>query len=124
MSFRSGGMDYPLPDPELVFDSYRRRWNAFALARLTILDDWLDWLRRSVAVSRFDVHSEPMRLPDGLQMGCIGKVQYAIVDLADLPNDAVAVLNCLADYAFFCGTGRKTTQGMGQTVRPAGWSDG
>lgn len=122
MSFRSEGMDYPLPDPELVFDSYRRRWNAFAPAHLTIADDWLSWLRRSVAVSRFDVRSEPMRFPDGLQIGCAGKVQYAVV-AADAPDDAVAILNCLADYAFFCGTGRKTTQGMGQTLRLARWAE-
>lgn len=123
MSFRSEGMDYPLPDPELVFDSYRRRWNAFAPARLAIPDDWLGWLRRSVAISRFDVRSEPMRFPDGLQIGCAGKVQYTVVGPAALPDDDVAVLNCLADYAFFCGTGRKTTQGMGQTLRLAGWAE-
>jgi CRISPR/Cas system endoribonuclease Cas6 (RAMP superfamily) len=27
----------------------------------------------------------------------------------------------LADYAFFCGTGHKTTQGMGQTRRLERW---
>jgi CRISPR/Cas system endoribonuclease Cas6 (RAMP superfamily) len=26
-------------------------------------------------------------------------------------------MNLLADFAFFCGTGKKTTVGMGQTVR-------
>jgi CRISPR-associated endoribonuclease Cas6 len=118
MSFRSEGMDYPLPDPELVFDSYRRRWNAFAPADLAIADDWLDWLRRSVAVSRFELRSEPMRFPDGLQIGCTGKVQFSVIGAGE---HALDVLNCLADYAFFCGTGRKTTQGMGQTQRLPGW---
>ncbi|MCS7055075.1 MAG: hypothetical protein NZM18_02710 [Thermoflexales bacterium] len=74
-----------------------------------------------MAVSRFDLRSEPMHFPDGLQIGCVGKVQYIVVGAATSDDDAVAVLNCLADYAFFCGTRRKTTQGMGQTLRLAGW---
>jgi CRISPR-associated endoribonuclease Cas6 len=119
MSCRSDGMDYPLPDPELVFDSYRKRWNTFAPQHLFISESWLDWLRASVAVSRFDLKTEPIRFPDGLQIGCVGRVRYLVLEPGLGDREAVAVFNCLADYACFCGTGRKTTQGMGQTTRLA-----
>ena len=48
-------------------------------------------------------------------IGFTGKVTYYIDHKA--PPDLVFQMNLLADYAFFCGTGRKTTIGMGQTVR-------
>ena len=47
--------------------------------------------------------------------GFTGKVSYYIDKKA--PPDLVFQMNLLADYTFFCGTGRKTTVGMGQTVR-------
>jgi CRISPR-associated endoribonuclease Cas6 len=31
--------------------------------------------------------------------------------------DKLKALNALADFAFYCGTGAKTTMGMGQTRR-------
>ena len=119
VSFRRNNMDYPLPEPELVFDSYRRRWNEFGPEPLRIPDDWLAWLRGSIAISRFDLHTAPMRFPDGLQIGCVGRVQFEALRPAD--DDALRTLAQLVEYAFYCGTGRKTTQGMGQTARLAQW---
>ena len=33
------------------------------------------------------------------------------------PNELVGQMHVLAEFAFFCGTGKKTTVGMGQTVQ-------
>lgn len=119
-SFRSREMHYPLPDPILVFESYRARWNAFAPDPLRIADAWAEWLARAVAVARFELHSQVMSFKDYVQIGCVGVVQYCVV--ARAPNrEGIAPLNALADYAYFCGTGHKTTQGCGQTRRVERW---
>jgi CRISPR-associated endoribonuclease Cas6 len=124
-SFRRQEMDYPLPDPVLVFDSYRRRWNSFAHEELQIDERWLEWVKTAVTISRFDLRTEPKRFPDGLQIGCTGRIQFGLSRRAareqtqGYGRDGSAVLAQLAEYAFYCGTGRKTTQGMGQTARLA-----
>lgn len=120
-SFKSREMHYPLPDPILVFESYRARWNAFAPEPLRIADAWSEWLARAVAVARFEVRSQVMPFKEYAQIGLVGMVQYSVV--ARAPNrEGIAPLNALAEYAYFCGTGHKTTQGCGQTRRLERWS--
>lgn len=115
-SFKSQGMHYPLPDPVLVFESYRARWNAFAPEPLRIAEEWAAWLRAAVAVARADIVTQSMPFKDYQQIGFVGTVEYAVVERAP-DQEGIAPLNALADYAYFCGTGHKTTQGCGQTRR-------
>ncbi|MBI5650388.1 MAG: CRISPR system precrRNA processing endoribonuclease RAMP protein Cas6 [Chloroflexi bacterium] len=115
-SFRSHDMHYPLPDPVMVFASYHARWNAFAPEPLRISEAWLEWLQHSVAVTRFDLESRAVKFKDFVQIGCVGTVQYSVMQ-HQTDRGGVAPLNALATYAEFCGTGHKTTQGMGQTRR-------
>jgi CRISPR-associated endoribonuclease Cas6 len=119
-SFRSNGMHYPLPDPMMVFESYRARWNAFAPEALTISDEWAGWLRQSVAVQRAEIKTQTVQFKDYQQIGFVGVVEYTVVHRAP-DREGIAPLNALAEYAYFCGTGHKTTQGMGQTRRIAQW---
>ena len=42
---------------------------------------------------------------------------YSPTALKLLDENMLRVTNCLADFAFYCGTGYKTTMGMGQTRR-------
>lgn len=116
-SFKMGEMHYPLPDPTLVFASYRARWNAFAPEQLRIDERWLEWVKSGVAVSRFELQSQSVDFGRYQQIGCVGKVQYTVIDRGPESKEGRGPLNALADYAFFCGTGHKTTQGMGQTRR-------
>ena len=118
-SFRSNEKHYPFPDPVLVFTSYLTRWNAFATDWL-IDESWLEWLRAAVAPSRFQLRSETVRFPHFYQVGCVGSVEYRAVAEVD-DDQALQVWNALADYAYYCGTGHKTTQGMGQTIRLDQW---
>ncbi len=124
VSFRRNGKDYPLPEPELVFDSFRRRWNEFGPEALRIGDEWSAWVRNNIVVSRFDLHTVPMRFPDGvMQIGCVGRVQFEVNGAESHNQAALQALAGLIEYAFYCGTGRKTTQGMGQTVRQKTWDE-
>jgi len=50
-------------------------------------------------------------------VGFLGEVTFSITKARALNQAHVWQLNALADYAPFCGTGRKTTLGMGQTRR-------
>ena len=116
-SFRRSGMHYPLPDPALVFASYCARWNAFAPEALHIAPHWLEWLGKMVGISDLDLQMSEVQLErDYKQIGVVGEVVYEVAGKSGLP-DGSAQLQALADYAQFCGTGHKTTQGMGQTRR-------
>lgn len=120
-AFATRGMHYPLPDPIMVFASYRARWNAFAPGEFHIDDAWAEWLAQGVAVSRFELGTQAMRFGEYQQIGCVGAVQYNVVDRQTDATATRGPLNALADYALFCGTGHKTTQGMGQTRRLERW---
>ncbi len=119
-SFRSHDMHYSLPDPVMVFASYLARWNAFAPAPVQIADAWLAWLQASVAVTRFNLESRIVKFKDFIQVGCVGTAQYSVMR-QQTDRGGIAPLNALASYAEFCGTGHKTTQGMGQTRRVKDW---
>ena len=120
-SFKSNAMHYPLPDPMMVFESYRARWNAFAPEALAISDEWANWLRQSVAVARAEIVTQNVQFKDYQQIGFVGVVEYAVVSRAP-DREGRGPLNALANYAYFCGTGHKTTQGMGQTRRLLDWA--
>jgi len=125
LSFTSKEMDYLLPDPVYVFSSYLDRWNAFAPEEYRIDEPpaFLDWVRNAVGLSRFELRTESLKFSKHQLIGCVGQVQYRVIKVIESTPHALKMFNVLADYAFFCGTGRKTTQGMGQTTRLNRWQD-
>jgi len=116
-SFKAGPMHYPLPDPHAVFQSHLSRWNAFAPRSLQINVSLLDVVDAHVAVARYRTHTEIVDLGPGRVVGFVGTVSFQVLRSHLLGEDVLRSLNVLADYAAFCGTGHKTTQGMGQTRR-------
>ena len=116
-SFKSREMLNPLPDARSVFQSHLVRWNAFASEPLEPQEVFLDWVMNHVAVSKFDLRTEVLGFGRHLQIGCVGEAHYRVAERMDGDAELVCWLNRLADYAYFCGTGHKTTQGMGQTRR-------
>lgn len=121
LSFTSREMDYILPDPVFAFSSYIDRWNAFVPHALQVDPAYIEWVRDAVAVSRFDLHSQALKFKSHQLIGCTGRIQYRIVKTDKSTPLAVHTFNALASFAEFCGTGRKTTQGMGQTTRYPQW---
>lgn len=116
-SFKSKEMHYTLPDAVLVFSSHLARWNAFAPPELRVDEAWPEWVRQTVAAARFRLESREVRFRDYVQMGCVGLADYEVIRPVRSTDLAAQVFNVLGDYAYFCGTGHKTTQGMGQTRR-------
>ncbi|MBP9501916.1 MAG: CRISPR system precrRNA processing endoribonuclease RAMP protein Cas6 [Candidatus Promineofilum sp.] len=102
----------PFPLPDSLIKSWLRRWNAFN--DIEQLWQWLPHWRKSLVVSGYSLRTVPVRYGRQLRIGCVG--WYGLRAL-NLPPDERAIINALADYAFYCGSGHHTTQGMGLTRR-------
>ena len=116
-TFRAGNLDSPLPEPGAVFHSWLSRWNDFGPPDRRISTELLETVRTNVAISAHRMRTERHDLGRSQVVGFLGKVTFVITKARRLNQALVWQLSALADYAEFCGTGRKTTHGMGQTRR-------
>jgi len=112
-AFRSQGRDVPLPSPSLVFDGLLRKWNAFS--PLALPEEAKRYAEECVALSRFRLRSHWVSFEaggKGAQVGFSGEVRFRF-----LVGDGywTRLMTLLAGYAFWAGTGYRTTAGMGQT---------
>lgn len=103
-----GHLPFPLPDSLVA--SWLRRWQAFA--PLSLPEELPQLVREGVVVSSYRLKTVPVRHGKRLTVGCVG--QYKLYAL-DLPPAIQAALDTLAQYAFYVGSGHRTTQGMGMT---------
>ncbi len=112
--FRTGNLDLPLPLPRLVFRSYQKRFEEFA--ELAFPANFGEMVERYIGIARLTrINTAVIKTKNVMLIGFTGNVIFEIHAAA--PPEFVSCANLLADYAFFCGTGRKTTVGMGQTKR-------
>lgn len=101
----------PFPLPESLIGSWLRRWQAFA--PLALPEEELEtWARSNLAVSSYRLHTLPAREGDRLRVGCVGMLTLRALDM---PPYLRAAVDLLAHYAFYCGSGAHTAQGLGQT---------
>lgn len=114
-SFRRKGHHLPLPWPRNVFHSYLRRWNEFSNQPVD-QDDFLDWVDDHVVFQRHELASEKIAAGKrGSVTGFTGAVTYGLGTKADDGPEYVQLFYTLGHYAPYCGTGHKTTFGLGQT---------
>jgi CRISPR-associated endoribonuclease Cas6 len=113
-----------MPTPMTIFQSYLMAWNVYAAPAFE--DDLLALVERDVLVTRYHLRTRALQLRSvsnesegkhaSSQIGFLGRCAFTCFS----PERALwRTLHLLADFAFFCGTGYKTTQGMGQTRRVA-----
>jgi CRISPR-associated endoribonuclease Cas6 len=114
-SFRRKGSHFPLPLPFNLFHSYLRRWNDFS-GRKADQDTFLNWIDESVVMLRHQLRSQKVSVgKSGSVTGFTGAIQFGLTRKA-LQNTAfVQLFLALGQLAPFCGTGHKTTFGLGQT---------
>lgn len=113
-TFRSKGKrNIILPLPSMVFGSYLARWKAFSHVSLPPLLD--KSLENGVIVGRYTLKSNILHFNSYQETGFEGACTFIIEN--SVPEEEVRAMNALADFAFYCGTGAKTTMGMGQTRR-------
>jgi CRISPR-associated endoribonuclease Cas6 len=115
--FKAGDLDSPLPAPHSMIRSWLSRWSQYAPPPLRINVALVDAAWAHVAISGYDLSTKVRDLGYGKQMGFVGRLSLRVVKAGKLGEEILRQLNALADYAEFCGTGRKTTHGMGQTRR-------
>ncbi|MBD2429316.1 CRISPR-associated endoribonuclease Cas6 [Phormidium sp. FACHB-1136] len=114
-SFRRKGHHLPLPWPRNVFHSYLRRWNEFA-NRPVDQDAFLDWVDDHVVFQRHELVSEKIAAGKrGSVTGFTGAVTYGLAGKAAENPEFEQLFYTLGHYAPYCGTGHKTTFGLGQT---------
>ena len=114
-SFRSKGHHFPLPTPDKLFHSYLRRWNHFANNKFD-QEPFLNWVEENVIISRHQLES--VRVAGGkrgLVTGFVGAVELELAKSANKNTDFIKLYKALGQLAPYCGTGHKTTFGLGQT---------
>ena len=114
-AFRRGDLDLPLPIPELVFGSYLAKWQAFSPIPLDRVFSEPGFFTRHIGVKEHRIRTLPFYDGRVIVPGFVGKCTFIIK--GNLEEEIIRQINCLADFAFYAGTGRKTTHGMGMTRR-------
>ncbi|NER79766.1 MAG: CRISPR-associated endoribonuclease Cas6 [Leptolyngbya sp. SIO1D8] len=118
-SFRRKGHHLPLPWPRNVFHSYLRRWNLFS-GEAVSQDDFLDWIDEHVIIQRHQMQSVKVAAGKrGSVTGFTGAIAYSLDRKAAENPDFHRLFFTLGRLAPYCGTGHKTTFGLGETL--AGW---
>jgi CRISPR-associated endoribonuclease Cas6 len=109
--FHSSGRNVILPFPAFVFGSYFDRWNANADSPLGA--DVRRFAEESVEISAFRMSTDQVQLNRGSSVtGFTGTCQFRA---QNHEQSWLRVLHLLAAFSFWCGTGYKTTMGLGQT---------
>lgn len=119
-SFRHHGNHLPLPMPDILFQSYLRRWNCFAPFEVN-KTDFKQWVSEHVVIARHTLQSSKVQAgKQGSVTGFTGAIQFHITSKAKADRDYVRLIYTLEHLAPYCGTGHKTTFGLGQTR--LGWN--
>lgn len=110
--FRSNNLDVPLPRPTLVFDGLLQKWNRYA--PLPLDDDLKTWIETHLGVGRYNLKTNLLKFsPNGgdAMPGFQGECRLSFVKADPIHK---AMIQTLAEFAFYAGVGRRTTMGMGQ----------
>ena len=108
-AFRQGQYDTALPTRDCVFNSLLNRWNKYSGIELS------DIPLESIFPSFFNIQTEIAADSRSKFIGCVGEISYRI--LGDVDALTIKQINALADFALYCGVGRKTPMGMGMIRR-------
>jgi CRISPR-associated endoribonuclease Cas6 len=100
------------PEPRTCFTGYLLKWNAFSPV-LMPEETLLEYVSLHMKLFRQELRPAPMKLGRYVIRGVVGTVVWTAEDGTPY---VLRLVNALADYAFYCGTGTHTTQGMGQTM--------
>ena len=104
------------------YQSWVNKWNTFAPMQID-KRQLLDFVERHAGLTAVDSKNRVLDFGRNRIRGYVGSCAYQFYtepQLTDTSEEDIEMLrwvNLLADYAFYCGTGYKTTMGMGQTRR-------
>lgn len=114
-SFRRRGNHFPLPVPSNLFHSYLRRWNLFS-GYPVAEEAFLEWVENHVRIDRHWLES--LTVAGGKQgnvTAFIGAITFSLSPQGRKNATFSQLFHSLGYFAPYCGTGHKTTFGLGQT---------
>ncbi len=98
------------------YQSWVNKWNAFAPVKLD-KEEILAFIADHGQVTNVKAESRALNFGKHTEVGWVGKCDCVFYPEDSLDENLLRTANCLADFAYYCGTGYKTTMGMGQTKR-------
>jgi CRISPR-associated endoribonuclease Cas6 len=108
-AFRQGKFDSVIPTRESVFNSLLSRWNKYSGIEIP------QSIQDALFASFVNIKTEVVNNYHSSFIGIVGEVSYRI--MGDVEPLVIKQINALADFALYCGIGRKTPMGMGMTRR-------
>jgi CRISPR-associated endoribonuclease Cas6 len=112
-AFKRRGGNLPLPDPQLAFRGYLDHWRLFSLVPFS--SDFMEVMEQSILLTDFNISTVSHEMDYGKEHGFTG---WCCFVLAGRHHEThIREFNVLADYAYYCGTGRNSSLGMGVTRR-------
>lgn len=110
-TFNRYGRDYPLPEPQLVFENLLKRWNAFSHIPLPE-ENIKELLLRYVSLSELEISTQLVEVSKNANLrGFVGRVTFHFHT-----QEVSELLSPLVGFALYAGVGRKTTMGLGRVV--------
>ncbi|MEH1825079.1 MAG: CRISPR-associated endoribonuclease Cas6 [Nostoc sp.] len=114
-SFRRKAHHFPLPVPVNLFHSYLRRWNDFSGIPIE-QEPFLDWIDEGVIIHQHRLESVKVAAGKrGSVTGFTGVMSCGLSKAALTNSEFTQLFYALARLSPYCGTGHKTTFGLGQT---------
>ena len=114
-SFRRKGHHFPLPVPINLFHSYLRRWNDFSGMPIE-QEAFLEWIDENVIIHKHRLESVKVAAGKrGSVTGFTGAISLGLTKTALDNIEFTQLFYALVQLAPYCGTGHKTTFGLGQT---------
>ena len=102
------------------YQSWVNKWNAFAPIQID-KQPLLDFVARHAGLAAVESKSQMLDFGRHKAVGFVGSCAYQFFEERQsegkVDTEMLRLVNLLADFAFYCGTGYKTTMGMGQTRR-------
>lgn len=112
--------DEPAIDLVRFYQSWVNKWNTFAPTQID-KEKLLNFVENHAGLTAIDSKNRVLDFGRDKIAGFVGSCAYRFfIDKQSADDDNLEMLrwvNLLADFAFYCGTGYKTTMGMGQTRR-------
>lgn len=109
-AFSGTYVDFTVPLPELLISSWLKRWNRFSPpGREPLSETLVEAARKNLRLVEYDLHTRP---GERSTTGCLGSLT---IQAFDLDAETRWQMDLLFRYAFFCGSGHRTAQGMGLT---------
>ena len=106
-----GNQTFPFPTPELLIRSWNRAWQEFCNIPLSTRCEEI--ARSSLQIVDYQIDAVKLNFYRSTYL--FSKGQVTLKQCASIPRAERIDLAVLFKFAFFCGTGFRTTQGLGLT---------